>query len=137
MTLAADSAAAGRWNTYHGGAYVAVGVGGGITGRGADIAIIDDPLKDRAEADSETIRERVWGWYRSTLYTRLMPGGAIVLCQTRWHDDDLAGRLLAEPDGDRWVVLDLPALGEDGTALWPDRYPVESPERIRTAVGAA
>ena len=135
VELAADSQAAGRWNSRQGGSYVAVGVGGSITGRGADLAIIDDPVKDRAEADSETIRERVWGWYRSTLYTRQMPAAAIVLCQTRWHDDDLAGRLLNDTGGDRWEVLDLPALSADGTALWPERYPVESLERIRRSIG--
>ena len=140
VALAADSAAAARWNSSAGGSYVAVGVGGSITGRGAHIAIIDDPVKDRAEADSETIRERVWGWYRSTLYTRLMPSpgrrsGAIVVCQTRWHDDDLSGRLLNERDGDRWEVLTLPAIGADGAALWPERYPLDALERIRAAVG--
>jgi hypothetical protein len=83
-------------NTNHGGAYVAAGVGTAVTGRGAHIALIDDPFKDREEADSERRRDLVWDWYRSTLFTRLMPGGAIVLIQTRWHEDDLAGRLLEQ-----------------------------------------
>lgn len=134
--LAQDSRAADRWNTVQGGAYVAAGVGTAITGRGANVLLIDDPLKDRQEADSEATRKAVWDWYTSTAYTRLMPGGAIVLIQTRWHEDDLAGRLLEEMKrgGDQWEVLELKAL-EDGRALWPDWYPVDALERIRTAIG--
>lgn len=135
-TLADDSRAADRWNTVQGGAYVAAGVGTAITGRGANVLLIDDPLKDRQEADSETIRKSVWDWYTSTAYTRLMPGGAVVLIQTRWHEDDLAGRLLEEMrrGGDKWEVLELKAL-DDGKALWPEWYPVEALERIRAAIG--
>ena len=134
VTLAADSQAANRMNTNHGGAYVAAGVGTAVTGRGAHIALIDDPFKDREEADSERRRELVWDWYRSTLYTRLMPGGAIVLIQTRWHEDDLAGRLL-DQDAGQWEVLELPAIDDQGAALWPDWYPVETLERIKATVG--
>ena len=134
VTLAPDSQAANRMNTNHGGTYVAAGVGTAVTGRGAHIALIDDPFKDREEADSERRRELVWNWYRSTLYTRLMPGGAIVLIQTRWHEDDLAGRLL-EQEPDQWEVLELPALHPERGALWPEWYPVEALERIRDTVG--
>ncbi len=134
VSLAADSQAANRMNTNHGGAYVAAGVGTAITGRGADIALIDDPFKDREEADSERRRELVWDWYRSTLYTRLMPNAAIVLIQTRWHEDDLAGRLL-EHEADQWVVLDLPAIQSDGTALWPEWYDVSALNRIKASIG--
>ena len=134
VTLAPDSQAANRMNTNHGGTYVAAGVGTAVTGRGAHIALIDDPFKDREEADSERRRELVWDWYRSTLYTRLMPGGAIVLIQTRWHEDDLAGRLL-EQERDQWEVLELPALGSNYEALWPEWYPVEALERIRDTIG--
>jgi len=133
VSLAPDSQAANRMNTNHGGTYVAAGVGTAVTGRGADIALIDDPFKDREEADSERRREVVWDWYRSTLFTRLMPGGAIVLIQTRWHEDDLAGRLLAQ-EGDQWEVLELPAL-EDGKALWPEWYDVPVLERIKATIG--
>ena len=134
--LAQDSRAADRWNTVQGGAYVAAGVGTAITGRGANVLLIDDPLKDRQEADSETTRKSVWDWYTSTAYTRLMPGGSIVLIQTRWHEDDLAGRLLEEMGrgGDKWDVLELKAL-DDGKALWPEWYPVEALDRIRNAIG--
>ena len=134
VSLAPDSQAANRMNTNHGGAYVAAGVGTAVTGRGAHIALIDDPFKDREEADSERRRELVWDWYRSTLYTRLMPGGAIVLIQTRWHEDDLAGRIL-EQEGDQWEVLELPAINDAGEALWPDWYPVEALNRIKATVG--
>lgn len=134
VTLAPDSKAAGRMNTNYGGAYVAAGVGTAVTGRGADIALIDDPFKDRQEADSERRRELVWDWYRSTLYTRLMPGGSIVLIQTRWHEDDLAGRIL-EQEGDQWKVLELPAINTDGEALWPEWYDVEALNRIKNTIG--
>lgn len=136
-TLAQDSKAANRWHTNNGGAYVAAGVGTAVTGRGADILLIDDPVKDREEADSELRRQRVWEWYTSTAYTRLAPGGAVVLIQTRWHEDDLAGRLLEAQaqGGDQWDVLELPALSESNEALWPERYGAEALERIRTAIG--
>jgi predicted phage terminase large subunit-like protein len=134
VSLAPDSQAANRMNTNHGGAYVAAGVGTAVTGRGAHIALIDDPFKDREEADSERRRELVWDWYRSTLYTRLMPGGAIVLIQTRWHEDDLAGRLL-EQEPDQWDVLELPALNAHGEALWPEWYDVPALLRIKDTIG--
>lgn len=103
--------------------------------------IIDDPLKNREEADSKLIRDKLWDWYASTAYTRLMPGGAVVLVQTRWHEDDLAGRLLNGPE--QWEVVNLPALAEDGDelgrepgeALWPERYDEHALERIRSTIG--
>lgn len=134
VSLAPDSHAANRLNTNHGGAYVAAGVGTAVTGRGAHIALIDDPFKDREEADSERRRDIVWDWYRSTLFTRLMPGGAIVLIQTRWHEDDLAGRLL-ESEPDQWEVLDLPAINANGEALWPEWYDEAALERIKNTIG--
>ena len=139
VELSADSQAANRMHTNHGGMYIAAGVGTATTGRGADVFLIDDPLKDREEADSERRRDTVWNWYRSTAYTRLMPGGSIVLIQTRWHEDDLAGRLLEQDgdakDGGQWEVLNLPAIDTAGDALWPDWYPVPVLERIKAAVG--
>jgi len=133
VSLAVDSHAAARLNTNKGGAYVAAGVGTAITGRGADIALIDDPFKDREEADSERRRDLVWDWYRSTLFTRLMPGGSVVLIQTRWHEDDLAGRLLAAESD--WEVLELPALDGDGRALWPQWYDEAALARIKATIG--
>ena len=107
-----DSRSAERWQTAQGGVYVSAGVGSGITGRGAHIALIDDPIKNREEADSETHRRRVWDWFTNVLYTRLMPGGAVILIMTRWHEDDLGGRLLEaeEAGGDKWDIVNLPAL---------------------------
>lgn len=144
--LAADSSAKNRWHTNHNGSYVAAGVGTAITGRGADILNIDDPVKDRAEAESEVTRKTVLDWYRSTAYTRLMPGGSVVLTMTRWHEEDLAGTLLEEArnGGDQWDVLCLPAfadaaedpLGRRGNdPLWADRYDTEALNGIRTAIG--
>jgi predicted phage terminase large subunit-like protein len=136
--LAPDSQAANRWHTTQGGVSVYVGVGGPITGRGAHVALIDDPFKNREEADSEVRRETVWKWYTSTLRTRLMPGGAIVLILTRWHDDDLAGRLLAQ-QGDEWKVVELQAIANEGTdkerALWPEWYDLAALKRIKADIG--
>jgi predicted phage terminase large subunit-like protein len=136
--LSDDSRAANRWNTAAGGGYVAAGVGTAITGRGADILLIDDPLKDREEADSELQRNKVWDWYTSTAYTRLAPGGRIIVIQTRWHEDDLSGRLLADEarGGDKWDVLELPAINDAGEALWPDFYPLPVLERYRSVLPA-
>jgi predicted phage terminase large subunit-like protein len=138
VKLAADSSAANRWHTNAGGAYVSAGVGTAITGRGADVAIIDDPVKDWAEAASPVVRSRVWEWYTSTLYTRLMPGASIVLIATRWHADDLAGRILDRQteDGEAWDVVSMPALDAEGNALWPERYPAERLAQIRESIGS-
>jgi len=129
----------------HSGVYRSSGVGGGITGMGADIAIIDDPFKDRMSADSPTIRQNIWEWYTSTLYTRLAPGGGVIIINTRWHTDDLSGRLLAEEasgDGDKWRVVNFPAIAEadephrkQGEALHEERYPLEQLLKIKTAIG--
>ena len=90
VALAADLRAAGQWETTEGGDYFAVGVGGAVTGRRADLGIIDDPIKGRKDADSITVRENLWDWYRADFHTRLKPDAAIILIQTRWHEDDLA-----------------------------------------------
>ncbi len=146
VSLSPDSAAAGRWDTAAGGEYFAAGVGGSITGRRADLVVIDDPVRSREDANSELIRDKTWDWYKSDLYTRLKPGGRIVLIQTRWHEDDLAGRLLADmaSGGDDWDVLSLPAIAEDkdplgrkvGEPLWPEWEGLDDLERKRRAVGA-
>jgi predicted phage terminase large subunit-like protein len=117
------------------GAFYAVGVGGPLTGRGAHLLLIDDPVKNREEADSELIRKKTKDWYTSTAYTRLMPGGRVVIIQTRWHEDDLSGWLLAEHQHEGWEVLDLPAFDPKGNALWPEQYPVEALEKIKLAIG--
>lgn len=129
----------------HAGSYRSSGVGGGITGMGGDILIIDDPFKDRAEADSPTIRQKVWDWYTSTLYTRLAPGGGILIINTRWHMDDLSGRLLEAErtgEGDTWRVVNFKAVATSdeahrarGEALHPERYPLDQLMAIKRALG--
>lgn len=129
----------------HKGVYRSTGVGGGITGMGADILLIDDPVKDMEQAHSATYRQNVWDWYTGVAYTRLMPGGGVVVILTRWHEDDLAGRLLQAMkagDGDAWRVVSFPAVAEqdekhrsEGEALHPERYSLDQLQRIKTAVG--
>jgi predicted phage terminase large subunit-like protein len=160
LELAHDRAAADDWETVAGGGFRAVGVGAGITGLGGDLIVIDDPIKNREEANSEAYRNRVWEWYTDDLYTRLEPGGSIVLIMTRWHEDDLAGRLLGDKGGDDWTVVRIPALAETqkdrddyhkraylpvgepdplgrkpGQATCPDRYNGDTLERIRGVLG--
>lgn len=139
-----DSQSAEAWLTTHGGGFVAAGVGGGITGKGAHVLVIDDPVKNREDAESQNNRDSNWDWYTSTAYTRLAPGGGVLVILTRWHDDDLAGRLLkaSTEGGDAWEVVRYPAIAEEdesfrdaGEALHPERYDVESLTRIQKAVG--
>lgn len=132
----------------HKGVYRSAGVGGGITGMGGEYIIIDDPVKNRDEANSSTYREKLWDWYTSTLYTRLEKDACILVTLTRWHEDDLAGRLLEkmkEPDGEQWTIINLPAICEDppapydirkpGEALWPGKYNEQALANIRATVG--
>lgn len=137
VALKPDDRAANRWKTNHGGSYYAVGVATSATGRGADTFLIDDPFKDREEADSEGRREKVWNWYRSVAYTRLSPTNRVILVNTRWHEDDLSGRVLEQMQdgGDQWEVLSLPAIDKEHKALWPARYPIERLEAIKKTVG--
>ena len=105
-----------EWETRSGGGVRAVGVGAGITGYGAGLIIIDDPVKSRAEAESKTIRDKVSDWFNDDIYTRLEPDAPVILIQTRWHEDDLAGRLLkeaAEENGEKWEIVSLPAIAEE------------------------
>lgn len=132
VSLSPDNQAAGQWSLATGGDYYAVGILGPITGRRADLAIIDDPVKSREEADSETIRERIWDWWTNDLLTRLKPGARVVLIMTRWHEDDVGGRVLADmaSGGRSWTVLQLPMeavpgdpLGRAvGEPLWPEWF---------------
>lgn len=131
-----DSASASQVMTTRGGVYNAVGVGGALTGRGAHLLLIDDPLKGREEADSEIIRRKQREWYNAVAYTRLMPNGAIVIIQTRWHEDDLTGYVLTEHKHEGWTELTLPAINDSGEALWAEQYPIEQLERIRKTIGA-
>lgn len=130
INVAPESSAANDWEIAgHRGGMLTAGIGGAITGRGANVLVIDDPVKDEQEAASQTIQQRNIDWYRTTANTRLEPGGVQILIMTRWHENDLAGMLLAE-EGHEWTVLNLPALAEKndamgrpiGQALWRDRF---------------
>lgn len=120
--LSPDSQSVEKWNTTAGGGFTAAGRGGGITGKGAHILIVDDPIKDQEEADSVLVRDKLWDWYQSTAYTRLAPGGGVLVIQTWWNDDDLAGRLqrqmalIGKPDApegiDDFEIIKYPALSE-------------------------
>ena len=143
VSLAKDAHAAKKLSTNHGGECFNVGVGGPVTGRGAHLFIIDDPFKDRKQADSEVYRKTLKDWFKSTAYTRLMPGGAIIIIQTRWHEDDLTGWVLKELPHENWEEIHLPALAEDndplgreiGEALWPDQYTREDLLKIKQTIG--
>lgn len=134
----------------HKGYYKSAGVGGAITGMGCKWGIIDDPIKNRAEAESETYRKALWDWYTSTFYTRLEKDARILITLTRWHEDDLAGKLLdlarKSPEADQWTVLSLPAIAEEnrdpcdprqpGEPLWPDKYSMAELRKTKINVGS-
>ena len=134
----------------HDGQLLSAGVGGSITGEGASTLIVDDPLKNEEEALSETIREAVWGWWTSTAYTRLEGGANVIVCQTRWHLQDLAGKLITEMElgGEKWEVISLPAIcpssgptsdldkRKAGEVLWENKYPIDRMEIIKRQVGS-
>ena len=126
------------WKTNRGGGFKSLGVGGGVTGHGADLLIIDDPHKE-GDAESLVTLDRIYTWYSTAARTRLSPGASIIFLMTRWHPLDLAGRLLSLTDGDTWDQIVLPALAEkddilgrsEGEALWPERYSREALLRIK------
>lgn len=129
--VASDSAAAGQWSTTAGGEYTAIGAGGRVQGRRADLLIIDDPIGSREDADSQLIREQLWQWYKFDLFPRLKPGARVLVIQTRYHMEDLAGRLL-DDEPDKWRLLHLPMEAEPGlpnplslpigSHLWPEWF---------------
>lgn len=135
------------WETERfGGAMFSTGIRGTITGKGANILIIDDPVKNSEEARSKTIRDKNWDWYQSTAYTRLEPDGKVILIMSRWHYDDLAGRCLRE-SGEHWTILSLPAIAEQdedygvlkrkaGEPLWGERFSLEDLQRIKETIGS-
>ncbi len=144
--LRKDSQAADRIQTEEGGMLAFVGTGGSLTGRGADLLVIDDPIKDREEADSKSFRDKQWSWFTQVAMTRLMPMGRVVIIMTRWHEDDLVGRLIDptnpcynREEAANWKVLALPAIAGDedpmgrkpGEALWPEQFPIQVLESQR------
>jgi hypothetical protein len=144
IELREDSKSAGRWNTPQGGGMITAGAGGPITGKGGDLIIVDDPHKNWAEAQSPLMQNRIWDWFCSTLYTRCEPGATIIVVQQRWAEEDLTG-MLTTRHPDRWQVVSLPALAEEGDvlgrrvgeALCRERYNEVQYADIRTAVGHA
>lgn len=147
IEISKDSKSKHTWNLTgkYNGAYVAAGVGGTQTGKGCNCLIIDDPIKNHEEAASPLFRDRVWEWYQSTAYTRLEKKGAIIIILTHWHEDDLAGRLLAKQanGGDKWQVIKLPAIAEQDDdfrkecePLWQDKFNLTELYRIKNAIGS-
>lgn len=140
--LQSDSKAAGRWATNHGGDYFAIGVGGAVTGKGADILIIDDPHSEQeatvAESNPE-VYDKTYEWYTSGPRQRLQPGGAIVIVMTRWSKKDLTGQVLksaSQRNGEEWKVIEFPAILPSGNPLWPEFWPIEQLEALRNELPA-
>jgi predicted phage terminase large subunit-like protein len=140
--LKADDRSAHHWRTDAGGEYFAAGIRGAITGRRADLAIIDDPIKSMGDAESARHRQYLWDWFTAELMTRLKPDARVVIVMTRWHEQDLGGQLIAQ-DGKDWHILRLPAIAEDGdpigrptgAPLWPQWESIDSLNRKQTMVG--
>lgn len=127
-SLAEDARAKGEWETKDGGSYFSCGVGSGVTGRRADLGLIDDPVKGQKDADSASVRNDTWNWYKSDFFSRLKPNAAQVIIQTRWHMDDLSGRILPDGwngesgefegfDGQMWTVISMPAQARENDIL--------------------
>ena len=136
VRLREDSKAKGRWETNHGGEYFAAGVGGAITGRGADLLIIDDPHTEQ-DSLSKNAMERTHEWYSSGPRQRLQPGGSIVLVMTRWAENDLTGMLIKgqkENKADKWKVISFPAILSSGDPLWPEYWTLEELERVKATI---
>jgi len=141
LSLASDSKAAGRWNTSKGGDYFAIGIGGAVTGKGADVLIIDDPHSEQEAAIAETnpdIYDKTYEWYTSGPRQRLQPGGAIVIVMTRWSKRDLTGQILkdalANDSFDEWEVIEFPAILPSDKPLWPEFWPLSELEKVKRDV---
>jgi len=137
LALQADSKAAGRWNTSKGGDYFAIGVGGAVTGKGADVLIIDDPHSEQEAAmaaSNPEVYDKVYEWYTSGPRQRLQPGGAIVIVMTRWAQRDLTGQVIksaAQRSGEEWEVIEFPAILPSGNPLWPQFWSIEELSALR------
>ena len=138
--LRADSKAAGRWNTNYNGEYFATGVNGTITGRGADLLIIDDPHSESEAVIAQfnpEVYDKVYNWYSSGPRQRLQPGGAIIIVMTRWSERDLTGQVLENSlknNGDKWEVIEFPAILPSGKPLWPEFWPLEELEAVKAEI---
>lgn len=136
VTLQADSKAAGRWDTNKGGEYFAVGVGGAMTGRGANLLIIDDPHSEQ-DALSELALDNAWEWYTSGPRSRLQPGGAVIIVMTRWGTKDLTARLLKQqgsPKADQWEIIEFPAILPSGNPLWPGFWTIDELNAVKASL---
>ena len=141
VSLRADSKAAGRWSTSQGGEYFAIGVGGAVTGKGADLLIIDDPHSEQeGQSIDPSVFDKVYEWYTSGPRQRLQPGGAIVVVMTRWHKRDLTGQIIkssVQREGvDEWEVIEFPAIMPSGAPLWPEFWPMKELESLRNELPA-
>jgi len=138
VTLRSDSKAAGRWSTNANGEYFAIGVGGTVTGKGADLLIIDDPHSEQEAAIAATnpeVYDKVFEWYSSGPRQRLQPGGAIVVIMTRWSKRDLVGKILKssiEREGEEWEIIEFPAILPSGNSLWPEFWPINELIALKT-----
>jgi len=134
--LREDSQAAGKWETEQGGEYYAAGVGSAITGRGADLFIIDDPHTEQDALNNQAL-ERTYEWYTSGPRQRLQPGGSIVVIMTRWNEKDLTGRLLNAQKGvkaDQWELIEFPAILPSGKPVWPEYWKLEDLESVKASI---
>jgi predicted phage terminase large subunit-like protein len=141
LSLRADSKAAGRWSTSQGGEYFAIGVGGAVTGKGADLLIIDDPHSEQeGQSADPAVFDKVYEWYTSGPRQRLQPGGAIIIVMTRWHKRDLTGKIIktsVQREGmDEWELIEFPAIMPSGKALWPEFWRLEELEALRSELPA-
>jgi predicted phage terminase large subunit-like protein len=141
LGLRADSKAAGRWSTTQGGEYFAIGVGGAVTGKGADLLIIDDPHSEQEGQSADPgVFDKVYEWYTSGPRQRLQPGGAIIVVMTRWHKRDLTGQIIKSSvqraGTDEWEVIEFPAIMPSGKSLWPQFWPLEELESLRNELPA-
>ncbi len=134
--ISEDSVAKHRFNTIEGGEYHAIGRGAALTGKGADILLLDDMIKDDKEAASKLVREQNKAWFRAVAYTRLQKDAAVVLCGTRWNKDDMIGFALRELADQNWVELNFPAINDQGEALWPEMFPIEVLLEIKKTIGS-
>lgn len=132
VALDKSSASRGTWRTDAGGYFFARGPGGDLTGEGIHLLVCDDPYRSRGEAESGTIRDNIYDWWTSVCMTRIEPGGSVVASHTRWHSDDLTAKLTSEQG---WPNISLPAIGEDGSALWPERYTIQDLHERKKIVG--
>jgi len=143
LSLRVDAKAKAKWQTEKNGSYTSVGIGGALTGRGANVLVVDDPIKNSEEANSKVIRDKHWNWFKTTAYTRLEKNASVIIILTRWHLDDLAGRLL-EDEGfkDRCKLIEFKAISEEdeeyrkkGEALWEWKFDLEKLQQIKESQG--